>query len=580
MTEACARAAARLDTNLTMPQQLCAHEDLNTASRLLTSRELAGRCVPPMPTTDATGATGPSVEAIRQLPPRLREWIRRNLLHGRPAAEALQSPLTFTSGIFDGLPYIHAACCKPRDRVQWASRWDLIDDPTWATTPWRSDVMVTVEETYRNELDGLMQKVLVTRRAGFRVVLVIASRWRSAAELNVGTLRCLMQLHAGSVPWGEATGWPVRDGQNGGSGGGAATWCMREGIPWAGETETAASLPRSPAMGNGTAVFVVLAASHQHVVDYAAVDELTHILLGVGLAPRDDTSTPVWYPNGCASSCRRLVPRNMRESEGGEDPLRPLRVCAWQPLRAPGEELPEDATALPEEARAAATALRRLSSCIRRGEAFDARLAMPDGVVPSQLPIFLRAIGVRAGDVCRAITRIMTAQCSATHWAEMARARSLASHLCQLGVYAPTLTGVSNLRHAFCAACGHPATRLVHVVTDKSAECNKLLWKILDRQELEYKQRLPEAAAEAATEALHNEMRTAGAIACLACAAKAITRKTVDHEASMGQRPAMVADVEHTIDPPAFGVRLFFPFPPRSPPLISALSPLCHRAGF
>ena len=55
--------------------------------------------------SDGARLTG---SAIRQVAPVLRKWVRSHLMAG-PAAEALCSPLTFTSGLFDARPCIHAA---------------------------------------------------------------------------------------------------------------------------------------------------------------------------------------------------------------------------------------------------------------------------------------------------------------------------------------------------------------------------------------------------------------------------------------------------------------------------------------
>ena len=154
---------------------------------------------PPPPQT-------PTATAVRQVPPALRKWLRKNVL-GAKAGEALTSPLTYSHGIFSEPPSLHERTVGVARRANWGWAVDNVTSASWRQTPWPHDVLVTVEELEEGELDALVEKASWTAKAGRRVFILLgtAKEWKSV--INTGA-RCMLQIPPGGVPWGDAVGWP------------------------------------------------------------------------------------------------------------------------------------------------------------------------------------------------------------------------------------------------------------------------------------------------------------------------------------------------------------------------------------
>ena len=75
--------------------------------------------------------------------------------------------------------------------------------------PWSHNILVTVEEVEADCLQHIFAKALVTRAAGHRVVIAVASSYRQwkyyRTELNA---TCLFEAPPGYLAWGHAAGWP------------------------------------------------------------------------------------------------------------------------------------------------------------------------------------------------------------------------------------------------------------------------------------------------------------------------------------------------------------------------------------
>ena len=116
---------------------------------------------------------------LRQVPTALRAWCAKHVL-GEHAAEALMSPLTFSHGVFrHSRPTMHEANAGATPTGA-AGTWDwtveAVANPTWSTTAWEHDVLVTVEETEVGALEALFYKAALTSRRGKRVLMLLATQ--------------------------------------------------------------------------------------------------------------------------------------------------------------------------------------------------------------------------------------------------------------------------------------------------------------------------------------------------------------------------------------------------------------------
>ena len=194
---------------------------------------------PPPPQT-------PTATAVRQVPPALRKWLRKNVL-GAKAGEALTSPLTYSHGIFSEPPSLHERTVGVARRANWGWAVDNVTSASWRQTPWPHDVLVTVEESEEGELDALVEKASWTAKAGRRVFILLgtAKEWKSV--INTGA-RCMLQIPPGGVPWGDAVGWPDAAGavESDGKAKRTHSWGLDgEGRPTVATGEPAAGLGRA-----------------------------------------------------------------------------------------------------------------------------------------------------------------------------------------------------------------------------------------------------------------------------------------------------------------------------------------------
>ena len=101
------------------------------------------------------------------------------------------------------------------------------------------------------------------------------------------------------------------------------------------------------------------------------------------------------------------------------------------------QQLDNDAGPSTDVARKAVEELEGLK---HRGE-HSAAGEVPDGVVPSALlAAFLSAVGVRNSELAQRLADVIAAQCEGAHWAELARAREVATWLDALGLHVPSMS--------------------------------------------------------------------------------------------------------------------------------------------
>ena len=256
VVEACTREVQLLPNqdHAPVPLRMTAHGVLQTAVELLADAAARRRSVPQLAKYGTDSMLGPPpLHCIRQLPPALRAWIRRHLFAPSTlVAEALQSPLSFTSGIFELPPCMHPDALSREASAAWSFSREspAPDGAAWGSVPWDHDVFVCAEETVKGELEGLFQKAVETaRRGGGRVVLAVT---RVEADMqmfdNQLPVQPVFRFPPGTVMWGDAAGWP--SWKKGGRATNESSWSMLDGIVVAGTAASAASLPRRTACGN------------------------------------------------------------------------------------------------------------------------------------------------------------------------------------------------------------------------------------------------------------------------------------------------------------------------------------------
>ena len=149
---------------------------------------------------------------------------------------------------------------------------------------------------------------------------------------------------------------------------------------------------------------------------------------------------------------------------------------------------------------------------------------IPDGVVPTALLDFLKAIGVRGDAVAAVAAALVSIQCEAARSLEIAKARANAALYALLGVPQSGTVTAGNTSTTACQQCSEPVTAVFLVRPG-----TKYADRIIDKASVEATARLQEAigakgvhvtAELRAVGALH---RTHGAAVCLVCAAFEIT---------------------------------------------------------
>ena len=128
---------------------------------------------------------------------------------GAKAGEVLQSPLTATHGIFSEAPTMHEALAAAAEGdARWGFGVESVAEPTWQRQPWRHDVLITLEEESESGLARVVQKAHATVAAHRRVVLILATERPWEALRKQTGARELLLLPPGSMPLGDAAGWP------------------------------------------------------------------------------------------------------------------------------------------------------------------------------------------------------------------------------------------------------------------------------------------------------------------------------------------------------------------------------------
>ena len=159
------------------------------------------------------------------------------------------------------------------------------------------------------------------------------------------------------------------------------------------------------------------------------------------------------------------------------NPMTPIDSCMWQPRRSRTPPTAWSAVAAGVRDRHLAArsvaSLARLASCCGDDGNFDPSLTVPDGVVPSALPLFLYSIGVPEDMMVETVGRILRAQCESYACAELTRARQVAGLITQLGIHAPGTTGHVTTATK-CSVCDSMVSRLVHVRASTCVEADAL----------------------------------------------------------------------------------------------------------
>ena len=147
---------------------------------------------------------------------------------------------------------------------------------------------------------------------------------------------------------------------------------------------------------------------------------------------KGDQSKPMSY---LEPGRRLLLPSEWGDS-ASINPMTPIDSCMWQPRRSRTPPTAWSAVAAGVRDRHLAArsvaSLARLASCCGDDGNFDPSLTVPDGVVPSALPLFLYSIGVPEDVMVETVGRILRAQCESYAYADLTRARQMAGLPCML----------------------------------------------------------------------------------------------------------------------------------------------------
>ena len=332
--------------------------------------------------------------------------------------------------------------------------------------------------------------------------------------------RTLLRLPPGSIPLGDATGWPDVPSSRTHSDGTAwptHSWRLNnDGRPEGSAGDDPAKLRRHAEMANAQTVHVLLFGQYKEPGP-VALAELAWVLAGTGCRPRRQETA--WFGSG--GSAGRPLRLSLQPRLGKCDPTRPLRLCAWQPRRGAATQ-PLENEAGPDEdhtrqARQAAARLWQLGN-----EAAAAGRVVPDGVVPTALLAFLEGIGVLRGEATATAARLVAELCEAVHWAELTRSREMALQLEQLGLHLAELLGGASTPTAPCAACGTEARRLFHVKPG-TARRDKLIGEVNSRLGNAAAQRVCQGRGEQTRQAVVDMHAKEGVHVCISCARPCIT---------------------------------------------------------
>ena len=476
-----------------------------------------------------------SADAVRQVPPALRQWLDRNVL-GENSGEAMTSPLTFTTGIFEHPPSVHEALVDGSSETAWTWGIERVSTAAWRTEPWRHNVLITLDMPVSGQLQefaALFEKMWRTAKKGRRVVLLLSTEAKFETIRKLG-FKVPLHLPPGSVPWGDAVGWPDRA-----AAGLRAThsWSIVRGVPTAAKGEAPKAMQRHSTIANPRPVWCLVAGQYPEA-STAAQAELAYILAGTGCG--GGTQHATWRQRG---KCRPLDLWLQCEGPGCE-PLRPLRHCAWQDVaRVPEAEIAASAGLDAKgvtRARGAAKELRNLGENAERGDCM-----VPDGTVPAALCTLLLGVGAPAGEVREAAARVVVEMAAAVQRAELARARAAAAQLAGLGLHLPELIGGAGERTAQCLKCGCDARRLFHVEAG-TPQGDKIIAAASELQE-EVTARRVQTHARQTRDAVRQHHSEHGVHVCVACAAPRMAEERVHSQqtariaASTARRDAAAA---------------------------------------
>ena len=131
------------------------------------------------------------LSCIRQIPTVFRKWFDTHILNHN-AGEALQSALTFTSGIFKHSPRLHSSIFPapfntsstiPSD---WTCDLDDTSSSAWPCTPWPHSVFICLDDSSPQYLSSVKRKIKTTTSNTPHLILAFISTstltWKQLRE--------------------------------------------------------------------------------------------------------------------------------------------------------------------------------------------------------------------------------------------------------------------------------------------------------------------------------------------------------------------------------------------------------------
>ena len=153
------------------------------------------------------------LSCIRQIPPVFRKWFATHIINHN-AGEALQSALTFTSGIFQHKPRLHSSVLHADPHISsttasdWTCDFDDTSSSTWQHTPWPHSVFICFDDSSSQHLSSVKHKIRVTTSNTPHLILAFISTstltWKQLRQHYGAT--CIATIPPGCIPWGHAGG--------------------------------------------------------------------------------------------------------------------------------------------------------------------------------------------------------------------------------------------------------------------------------------------------------------------------------------------------------------------------------------
>ena len=140
------------------------------------TRNVRTDCMSRPPT--CTSGNHDVLSCIRQIPPVFRKWFARHVLDTN-AGEALQSTLTFTTGIFQHPPRLHRSIFKTHSNMSlnqpsdWTCGIDNTSESsqTWKHTPWPHAVFLCFDDSLPQHLSSIKRKIEATTSTTNHLIL-------------------------------------------------------------------------------------------------------------------------------------------------------------------------------------------------------------------------------------------------------------------------------------------------------------------------------------------------------------------------------------------------------------------------